>query len=153
MEYTYTYQSTNPDRLTLTFRNLEWVCKMHRFRMTPVTTISRLDTQKEGIVYVSETEFKVFTKKESVVLKMRESFHSFSMGPITDKIRGYTYVTIWMEETPEFIMKFMYDLGDMMQDTANECNKLYDSLYYWENPSYYEYADMNHLDKVSTRIL
>lgn len=139
MEYTYSYQSTKPDHLNMALRELEYACIQNRTKMTPILTTFTL----EGTQLHCHMELKVFSKTESMLLKMDEIYSHND-----DKTRGTTTITIY---TDEGMQPFMNTFDFALEHAVNECNRVYQSMYFWENPSYHEYDEIRYPDNVSNR--
>lgn len=154
MDYTYNYRCTKPDKLKIALYELCCVCKIHKSKMIPTTTTFKVDIQPEGNVYITTMEYNIMHKKECVLLKMTEWFYSFSKELVNEKTRGNSIVCICVEsdsDLPNFIIKLLNTLNNILKHNYNECDREYELKYYWENPYYYEYSTITYSSEVSNR--
>lgn len=144
MTYTYYCSSIAPDRLRMAIMWTELVCYQHSITILPSFTTHFVENTTDGNVYIMENEITLQHKKEKYKLIMNEWFYSYSNGPINDATRGTVKVCIHPDDdAPEFVHNMLRILDNMLEYHYNERENEYRSTYYWENPSYFEYSDID----------
>lgn len=146
--YTYTNSSIKPDKLY----NALWVLYgtillSNGEKKTETNSLDTIHVNETGNIYLYGVHVEVTIKNININIELEEEFHSFTTNSIDENTRGTTFTNIHVyvndiEEVERHVFeKFINLLNELMNQQICDIQKKYDSIYYWENPSYYENSE------------